>query len=141
MRIIRDIYKQAVKLDTCDKFTGKEDYDKIVQLLLSEQGIEFCLKHNFPTVLEFKKFEKYNPQKDGVFIDAGIIEIKNIPTVFLVGNTEATLIFNNLETNYNVILMHGAKAKIIAENYAVVFVYGGNDENVEKVIKDNAMIL
>ncbi len=141
MKIIKDIYKEAVKLDACDKFTGKENYKDIVDLMLSEQGIEFCLKNSFPKVEVFRKFEKYNPQNDGVFIDVGSAELENIPTVFLVGNTNAVLRFNNLDTNYRVVLMHGATATIIATNYAVVALYGATEENVKIEVSNNAMVL
>lgn len=141
MRLIKNIYKQAKQYNLCHLFTGKEDYEGIVRLLLSPQGTEFCLSNNFPDLNVFRKFLPYKPEKKGIYIDKGNIVLTNENIVFLVGNTRATVTFNNLETNYNVILMHGAKAKIIAENYAVVFVYGEDGENVEKVIKDNALIL
>lgn len=142
MSLVKDIYKKAVEIDSkvCDKFTGKENYNEIVELLLSIQGIEFCTKYSFPKLDYFEGFLKdNNPCKKGIYINAGVIETENEEIVLLVGNTNAVLKYNNTDVGYKVILMHGARAEIIADNYAVVFLYGEKD-NINVECKNNAIV-
>lgn len=117
--LIESIYWDALGLGACNKFTGREDMDGIVRLLFSPQGREFCIKNRFPSRQTFRKFLKYNPELHGVYIDAGRVILKEPKNVFLVGRTQATIHFEDIE-NHNVCLLHGAKATIYAGGRSVV---------------------
>ncbi len=133
MELIKDIHKEATKLNACELFTGKEDYKAIVKLLKSIQGMEFCLKNNFPKLEVFQKFAPFNPSKDGVFIDAGVVKVKNVPIVYLIGNTHAKVIFDTANTENRVVLMHGATAQIEKhEKTAKVVVFGAEKQITKK---------
>lgn len=139
--IIRQIYMQAKLLDVCDKFTGLETtLDDIVDLFLSPQGIEFCIKNHFPNMSTFRLFKQYDIEKYGIYIDAGTITLKNPNRAVLIGRTIATVLYDKLEL-HQIVLLHGAKAIVNATKWAVV------NTNVESgciIIKntaDHAIIL
>ena len=139
MNLIKEIYKNAKALESCNRFKGNEDLEGIVKLMFSPQGIEFCVKHNFPPLEYFEEFDNELLEELGVFVNAGTIEIENKENVFLVGNTDAVLSYNNVLKGYKVVLMHRATAKIYADNYAVVFVFGDTD-NAEISAKNHSIV-
>lgn len=132
-----NIYRQAKKLGVCPLFKGTENEDRLIRLFLTAQGTEFCIDNNFPdldTLRTFKTAEQYN-----IYIDKKV-ELNNIRKVVLIGSTNATLCYDDPDKRHEVILMHGAKAKIKASGYAVVFVTNSGGI-VEKIISDKALIL
>ncbi len=132
-----EIYKKAKELGVCPLFKGTESEDGLIRLFLMKQGIEFCIDNSFPdldTFRTFKTAENYN-----IYIDKKI-ELNNSRKVVLIGNTKATLVYDDPDKRHEVILMHGAKATIKASGYAVVFVTNGGG-SVKKVISDKALIL
>lgn len=139
MSLIKNIFKEAKEFPLCDRFTGKESFDEIAELLLSPQGIEFCTKNNFPDLDTFEQFDPAFAESKGVYINSGKIELENKHMVLLVGDTEAVLKYNNLDHPYNVVLMHNSFAEIHADNYAAVFVFGDKD-NVDIHVKNNAIV-
>lgn len=124
MKIIKEIHKKAAKLNSCLLFSGKENFEELISLLLSEQGIEFCLKNNFPELNYFEQFDRQELEKRGVYVNSGIVELENKKQVLLVGNTDAILKYDKVNHAYKVTVMHGATADIEAEGYAVVFTNG-----------------
>lgn len=139
MRLVRKIHKQALELDACDKFTGKENFNEIVDLLFSTQGIEFCTNNNFPSLEYFEQFNQKDLIEKGIYINAGTVEIENKEIVLLAGNTNGVLKYNNIDKGYKVILMHNASAEIKASDYAVVFLFGDKDD-AEITVSNNAIV-
>lgn len=138
---IKKAYSQAKKFKSCELFTGNENYSNITELMFTPQGIEFCTKYNVPTIEVFRQHKIITSEleRKGLFINAGEIELKNVQNIWLVGETTAKIIIDNTKVGYQIVLMHGAKAEIFADNYAVVFVYGNGE--VKKHVKNHAMIL
>lgn len=120
-KLFKRIHTQAEELGCCEMFTGKEDLEHIIRLFLSPQGIEFCQNNNFPDIQTLRQFKQYNVERLGIFIDAGCIELKNVCRAVLIGDTQATINFDN-NMRHEVIMMHGAKAEIKASGWAVVFI-------------------
>jgi hypothetical protein len=138
--LIKGIYEDAQKLGACDKFTGLEDMEGITKLLHSPHGEEFCMKHRFPSRRVFRKFLKYNPEKYGIYIDAGRIELREPKDVYLIGNTNATIHFEEVE-GHRVRLLHGAKAAINAGGFSVVRVLADEDSTYEIKKSGRARVL
>lgn len=139
MKIVKKLHKKAKKLDACKLFTGNENFNEIVDLLFTPQGLEFCTNNNFPSLEDFKSFSDKELVKKGIYINKSIVELENIETVLIAGNTHAILNYNNVDVGYKVILMHGASAEIFADNYAVVFLYG-ETENATKIVSNYAIV-
>lgn len=132
------IYNQAQKLGVCRMLTGKESPRELMRLLLTPQGIEFCTKNQFPSLDVFRDYSCPMAERYGIYVDQ-TIELINPLKVVLVGpQTHATLTYDDPTQRHEVILMHGATAKIEAHAWAVVFVTG---QGAQCTTTDNARIL
>lgn len=138
--LIKQIHADALALGACDKIKGNEDLDGIIKVLFSPQGREFCIKHQFPSKSVFRKFIKYNPEKHGVYIDAGKIQLVEPENVFLIGNTRATIRVSKTES-HKICLMHGAHADIHAGGFSVVKVEKDKDSTAEIHQAGRAVVL
>jgi hypothetical protein len=134
----QQIYKEAKMFKSCQLLKGTENIDELMRLFFTSQGIEFCSKFNTPSLDAFRNFKGLQATRGGFYIDTPV-KAKNLPRAALIGNeTVAELEYTETE-GYTVVLMHGAKAKITASGYAVVFVTNAGGK-LEVVQKDNAKI-
>lgn len=139
--LIRQIYAQARLLGACQRFRGTEKtLDDIVRLFCSPQGMEFCIKNHFPNIATFRLFKPFNPEKYGIYIDAGIITLKNPKKAVLIGRTSATINCDTLE-RHEIFLLHNAKAVINASGWTVVAVQGSTGSQHIRNTSGNAVIL
>lgn len=139
--IIRQIYAQAKLLGACSLFKGTEEtLDDIVRVFRTPQGIEFCMKHHFPSMATFRLFKAQGVERYGIYIDAGAITLKDPSRAILIGRTTATVFCDKTE-RHEVILLHGAKAVVNATKWAVVFTQVGKGCSLIKNTAGNAIIL
>lgn len=139
--IINQIYAQTKIIGQCGAMTGTEDFAAICRLFKSAIGVEYCIEHHFPNMATLRMFKPYNPEQYGIYIDAGVITLKNPRQVLLCGRTSATINCDSLEHRHEVILMHGAKAVVNASKWAVCSVTVEQGCSVIKNTSDNAIIL
>lgn len=132
--------EMAERLAACDMFKGTEDMEQLAHLFASPQGIEFCLAANFPNLATLRLFKPFNPDRYGIYIDAGTIELKNPRMAILIGRTNAT-IECNMCSSHTIVAMHGASATILASGWAVVRTEAGASTNIVCRTSDNAVIL
>lgn len=134
--IAKEIHKEAKKFKACKFLKGDESFDQLISLLFTPKGWEFCEANNFPSIDIFRSvfLDDYN-----IFVDKGDITIEQEEKVALIGSTRAAMRFSGIG-EYHVYLMHGASAKITADNYAVVIVHT-KDCKVEKIKKNNGIIV
>lgn len=130
----------AEKLAACNIFKGTEDIAGIARLFTSPQGVEFCLAANFPNLATLRLFKRFNPERYGIYIDAGDITLKNPKTAVLIGRTTATVKCDTCE-NHTVTTMHGATATVLASGWAVVRTEAGASTSIIRRTTDNAIIL
>lgn len=135
--LTKNIYRKFREMSRCPLFKGTESEQELIQLFLSIQGIEFCTEHNFPDLGTLRKFS--DTEKYGIYIDKRVT-LSNVSKVVLIGNTNATLTYDDPDKKHEVILMHGAKATIKASGYTVVFVTNSGG-TVKKTVADFAKIL
>lgn len=136
----RSLPNMAEKYRKCDMFKGTEDLQDLIRLFTSPQGMEFCMKNHFPNIATFRLFKPFDPDKHGIYIDAGEITLKNPKRVVLIGRTSATITCDTLE-RHEVFLLHGAKAIINASGWAVVSVSTSTGCQFIRNISGNAVIL
>jgi hypothetical protein len=134
------VYKEAKGANICSMLKGNEDLEGLIRLFFTTQGIEFCTKHNLPTVETLRLFRGMQAARGGFYIDA-TIKLKNAVNVALFGElTIAELEYDDVGVRHQVVVMHGAKAKITVSGYTVVFVADGGG-TIETELKDNAKII
>lgn len=139
-RCRRALPEVARKLDLCEIFTGEETLPQLVELIFSPQGREFMLANQFPNIATFRKFKPYEPEKLGVYIDAGSITINEPGKIFLIGKTTAEIYCRKTTAN-EIILMHGASAKVYASGYSVVHVESDRKSDAGVYFYNNAKVL
>ena len=120
-RTIETVLALARDKGACEKATKATSWKSLAWLFFSPQGQEFCEKQNYPSMIVWDRImEQTDPTRYGIFVDKGKVEIRGRENVALIGETEARCYFSTPRKPHRVILMHGAKARIVATNYAVV---------------------
>lgn len=140
MKTVSDIMKQALANGACDKSKGVSDWKTLCWLFFTPQGIEFCTENNFPTLDVFEEI-KSKVSDFGIFVNSGEITHSNDSNIALVGDTNGKLVYDDNTKVHKVILMHGAKAFIVARNYAVVRLICSDDCEVNIHRDKTAVIL
>lgn len=136
----RSLFNMAEKYRACSMFKGTETIEEVLALFTTPQGIEFCSKHSFPTIEMCRKFKSETAERLGIFVESDA-HVENLPIVILIGKCHAELEYNDPDKRHQVVLMHGASARIKASNWAVVFVSNAGDGSVEIEATDNAKVL
>lgn len=135
----QQILKRAKEYGVCSMLTGRETTEELMRLVFTPQGVEFCTKFNFPDIDTFRHYKGRQAEHSGIYVDADV-ELHNVERVLLAGDTTATLTYDDPTKSHHVVVMHGAKAKVKASGYAVVFVTN-TDGVVEIETEDNALII
>ena len=139
MKTVSEIMEQAVKNGACNKSKGASDWKTLSWLFFTPQGLEFCEENNFPPVDDFREMDS-SISDFGVFVDKGEIVRSNDTNIALIGDTYGRLVFDDNTKVHKVVLMHGAKALIIARNYAVVRLVNIGDCDV-KIHNDKTSVI
>lgn len=131
---IDEIMKSAALLGACSGSGKVSDWKSLVWLFFSPQGREFCEEKNFPELPMFREMKRNGISELGVFVDEGNVCRSNDKDIALVGDTCGELKFDENNVVHKIILMHGAKARIKASNYAVLLIVniGGCEVEIDK---------
>ena len=121
MNTVNGIMQSASLLGACSKSNGISDWKSLVWLFFTPQGREFCEENNFPSLEQFRGMDSRIADY-GVLVDAGRISLENEEKIALIGNTDAELLYTDNTKVHKIILMHGAKAHIVASNYVVILI-------------------
>lgn len=121
--------KEAISLGLCEKWqrewADKSSKDEMAEKFV--RGIDFCIKHDWPSPKFIKKNFGDVMHMHGVYADENFIT--NSPTVILWGSCDGEVIANRDEAK-TVYVKHNSKLKVYAGAGSVVFVS----------IYDNAML-
>ena len=120
MDLVRELYEAARRLNACKLFTGQETFEGMMRVFLTPQGIEFCIKNDFPDRSYLQPIKEQNVSEMGIWIDAGEMTLRNERTVVLIGDCNFNLEYDTLEYPCKVVLMKGARAKIVAGGFSVI---------------------
>lgn len=114
---------------------------ELCQLLRTPQGEEFILK-GLPTLSLWRLIgEEYKDllAQHHIYLDAGYLELDGETTrLIAIGATHLRLPANKPKL-YNVTLIHGAKADVLATNWAVVSVERDSNSQAYIACTDNAI--
>lgn len=138
-----ELRQQAVDFGLCDKWRGDWKSDKNQQELIDmwKKGIDFAIIHNYPSIDFIKaNFDRELLNRNLVFVDESI-EIKNAPSGIYVINGECsgTLWFNSWAAA-TVYVRHNSNVRIIADDFAKVFVRLYDDASADVIELDGAVI-
>lgn len=117
--ISKELKNKAVKLGLCTEWTnewGNPTKDELVYKYV--RGIDFCIRHNYPSCEYMKKNFDGIMQKHGVFVDEEI-NLKNARIVIANGKT---------------------CGKIVYDSYSVGTLYVRHDSDLTIEVSDNAFV-
>lgn len=126
--------RDAIRMGACGQSDKATDWKSLCWLFFTPQGREFCERNNFPSIGVFREMKPYVRTYD-VFVDAGDVELRNNANVGIIGDTNATLEYDDNTKLHRVIAMHGAKITVKVSNYAVVNIVNVRNCHIE-VIND-----
>ncbi|MGL5913359.1 MAG: hypothetical protein ACRCZB_04275 [Bacteroidales bacterium] len=133
-----ELHRLAKRLQACERLKGDETTRELIELFFTAQGQEFCEKYNYPPMHLLFNVRGLEAARQGFYVNTPI-NIKNAKKVALIGEASiACLHYDNTE-RHEVVIMHGARVKIIAEKYAVVFVKNISGQ-VEIEERDSAIV-
>jgi hypothetical protein len=138
-----ELRQQAVDFGLCDKWRGDWKSDKNQQELIDmwKKGIDFAIIHDYPSIDFIKaNFDRKLLNRNLIFVDEPI-EIKNAPSGIYVINGECsgTLWFNSWAAA-TVYVRHNSNVRIIADDFAKVFVRLYDDASADVIELDGAVI-
>ncbi len=139
MKTVNEIMQSASLLGACAKSNGVSDWRSLTWLFFTPQGREFCEDNNFPSLEMFRGIRD-NISEFNILVDAGNVSRENDVNVGLIGNTSGQLVYNDNTVVHKVVLMHGAKARIKASDYAVILLVNVGNCEVE-IEKDNTVVI
>lgn len=132
------LVKKAKSLGACSLLKSDATIWDLDELLWHPQGQEFCVKHSFPPL---KSLVGLNDEGySGILVNDGEVTSRAYRNA-IAGNTRMTLIADNVNEKYDVIMFHGARLEIIASNYAVIHVVMIGDCDLSYNNIDNTAIL
>ena len=132
--------REAVNMGACEKTGSVSDWKTLSWLFFSPQGMEFCESNNFPNINLFRQLNLEALAMNHIFVDAGYIQRSNDSQVAIVGDTSAELVFDDPTKVHKVIVMHGAKVKLITRNYAVIKLLNIEENSVD-IRKDKTSVI
>ncbi len=135
-----EIFKNLGISKDCDWFDSEKlhSLDDLVRVLFHPQGVQFCIENNFPSLGILRHFKHLNVETLNVYIDAGEVKLHNPSRVYLIGETSATITCDKGRSN--IMLMHGAKASVVASKWSVAIIQNTEDCEVDIDIKDRAKV-
>ena len=133
----QQVYSEIERYNTCGMLKGGENVSELMDMFFTPQGLETCTTYKVPSLATCRMFDRSIAERGGFYIDKNT-RMKNVERVALIGETNAELEFTETK-RFIVVLMHGARAKIIASGHSVVFVTNAGGE-VEVVKKDSAKV-
>lgn len=137
---VNEIMTSANVLGACQESWKVSNWKSLVWMFFTPQGREFCEKNNFPSLNQFRGMSD-EITNYGVYVDSGNISRSNDKDIALIGTTSAELTYSGVEYVHKIILMHGAKARIKASNYAVILLVNIGNCEVEFEKDDTVVIL
>lgn len=141
MTTLQKAIHQCKLAGACELLRPNMSPTELCQLLRTPQGTEFLLK-GLPTLSLWRLIgEEYKDllAQHHIYLDAGYLELDGQTTrLIAIGATHLRLPANQPKL-YNVTLIHGAKADVLATNWAVVSVERDSNSQAYIACTDNAI--
>ena len=118
----REILREAARRGACSYMHGVDNMEDLVSRFYDVPVWEFCIGHDFPALDIWRGIDESIRQRHGIHVDEGRVSLRNPESVILAGGTDARLTFDGAARKYMVFVLQGAKARIRAGGFAVVFV-------------------
>ena len=137
----RNLTNLAKAYGSCSIFKGNETLEELAELFKNPKAVEFCIKFHFPSPKVLRAFKGDEPERFGIYIDAGEIAIDEpMGKIIIVGSTKATVECSSLR-RYEIVCLHGAIAEVNASGFSVVRIEADKASGFTTNKKDYAIVL
>lgn len=137
--ISKELKKEAINLGICTEWTekwGNPTKDELVDKYV--RGIDFCIKHNYPSCEYMKKHFDGVMQKHGVFVDENI-DLQNTRIVIANGKTSGKIVYDSYSVG-TLYVRHDSDLAIEVSGHAFVAIETYDDCNISVFQRDEAKV-
>lgn len=138
---VNQVMNMAIAKGACSESGKASDWKSLAWLLFTPQGREFCKENSFPSIETWREIKDSMKGELPVRIDCGIIYEEDQKELALVGNTHADLSYSGSKVKYNLIVMHGAKARVYIKEWAVLHIVSIGSGCEVEVINDGTGVI
>jgi hypothetical protein len=136
-----ELKTQAIGLGLCEQWTkawGNPNKQELINKFL--HGIDFCLKHDYPTNEFIKKnFEKEILHRNNIFVDEDVQKRNARQIVVLQGKCTGTLLYDGM-TSADVYVRHDSEVTIDCNRLSKVFISVYDRAKVNVIQRDGASV-
>ena len=136
-----ELKTQAIGLGLCEQWTkawGNPNKQELINKFL--HGIDFCLKHDYPTNEFIKKnFEKEILHRNNIFVDEDVQKRNARQIVVLQGKCTGTLLYDGM-TSADVYVRHDSEVTIDCNRLSKVFISVYDRAKVNVIQHDGASV-
>lgn len=119
----------------CGMVTPEQSFEEVVKLIETTRGSEHCARWNLPSLDLLTALKSEAP--DNWYIEEPEVELTNPDTVILAGYyTDATITVDGTNGTH-IIMLHGAGAKIVAKDRAVVVIDRAENTELKIIEKES----
>ena len=137
--ISKELKKKAINLGLCTEWTERwknPTKDELVDKYV--RGIDFCIKHDYPSCKYMKKHFDGIMQKHGVFVNDKI-NLQNPNMVIANGNTSGKIIYDAYSVG-TIYARHDSNLTIEVSGHAFIAIEIYDDCNVSVFQRDKAKV-
>ena len=140
MNIAKQLAKQAKRKGICKEWLSelRQLEDKGAMLEMYLKGIDFCLKHDYPSNEYIRANFKGEMEVFGVFLDDSI-DLVNVLKCVALGQTKGLVEINEFGTS-EIFVKHNSELKIVAKGDAFVMVDVFDNAVIRVYAQDRAKI-
>lgn len=143
MELKKQLKQDGIAKGLCSQYQGLIDRSQSIEALvrLFIRGIDFCIKHDYPTLEFMRKNFKGKSEPFGAYVDDEIRGLRNVPDVVLNGDCKAFLEYGEYSVS-RLFVRHGSLARIFVSGHAVLTIDAFDHSHlVVAVAGGNAMVM
>lgn len=129
MTVSEELKQEAIKLGLCKEWTNdwnKPDLGGLCEMFTS--GIDFCIKHDYPSTEYIKENFGKVAEDHGIFVDAEI-DLINPNTAILMGGTKGSITLSGFVSR-DIYVRHDSEVVITIKDSAKAFIRVFNNARV-----------
>lgn len=129
MNISEDLKQKAINLGLCNEWTNdwkNPDLDGLCEMFIS--GIDFCIKHDYPTNEYIKQYFGKVAESHGIYVDAEI-NLINPDVAIILGSTKGNITLSGFASR-DIYIRHDSEVTITIKDSAKAFIRVFNNANI-----------
>lgn len=121
MELKKQLKQDGIAKGLCSQYQGLIDRSQSIEALvrLFIRGIDFCIKHDYPTLEFMRENFKGKSEPYGGYVDDEITGLRNAPDVVLNGGCKAMLEYDEYSVS-RIYIRHSSQAAVNVSDHAIV---------------------